>query len=54
MDRIRRNIYIKKILWFKLKILAAEESVSMSNIIEKQIETLLKEKGKIKEGDAVI
>jgi hypothetical protein len=54
MDRIRRNIYIKKTLWLKLKILAAEEGMSMSNIIEKQIEELLKEKGKIKEGEAVI
>ena len=54
MDNIRRNIYIDRNLWLKLKILAAEESESMSNIIEKQIKELLKEKGKIKEGKAVI
>ena len=54
MDNIRRNIYIDRNLWLKLKILAAEEGESMSNIIEKQIKELLKEKGKIKEGKAVI
>lgn len=54
MNKARKNIYIDENLWFKLKVHAAKEKTSISEIIEKLVKEKLIAEGELKEEGSVL